>query len=239
MIERAKIRLQNDGVIISPPTVSVDDKMSKEAYPDIVKRLEDSTGLTRKTIIEVLKKSRFEDFRINQEEYISRVNIAITNHKLNQIKAGVKYEKIDEYYKMEEIFSDDDLYVLSEYLLKTESNKHLFDYVIFDSKIEKDFANSAEADEDVLLYTKLPPKFQIDTPFGNYNPDWAMIVKREGREKLYFVIETKGVINIDELERLLPEQHRKALSGKRHFASLEKDVDYSVVNSLATIKKNI
>ena len=239
MIERVKVILKNAGVEVNEPTTSSDHKLSKDSFPDIVKRLQDSTGLTRKTIVEILKQSKLEDFKVNQEEYINRVKQFIIKHKLEQIKNGIKYEKIDEYYKMEEIFADDDLYAFTESVIETTANKHLFDYLIYDSDVEKDFALKAEADEDVLLYTKLPSKFQIDTPFGNYNPDWAMILRHEGREKLYFVIETKGVLNEYDLERLLPEQHRKVIAGKRHFKALDKNVRYTVVKHLADVKKNI
>ena len=34
--------------------------------------------------------------------------------------------------------------------------------------------------------------FTIDTPLGKHNPDWAIIMNEEGKEKLYFVVETKG-----------------------------------------------
>ena len=239
-IERTKILLEKDGVTYDPNLkFSYDEKIFKNAYPDIIKRLQETTGLTRKSIIEILKNSRFDDFKINQEEYINRVRNIIVNQKLDQIKNGIKYEKVDEYYKMEEIFSDDDLYVLSEYLLETKSNKHLFDYLIYDSNIEQEFAKKAEADDDILLYTKLPSRFQIDTPFGNYNPDWAMLIKQDGKEKIYFVVETKGVLDEYELERQLPEQYRKVVAGKKHFAALNNGVTYKVVKHLAQIKKNL
>ena len=239
LIERTKLILAKEGVTYSDPKVGSDEKIFKNAYPDIVKRLQETTGLTRKTIIDILKGSKFEDFKINQEEYINRVRNTIVNYKLDQIKNGIKYEKIDEYYKMEEIFSDEDLFVLAEYLLETKSNKHLFDHLIFDSGVEKSFAEKAEADEDVLLYTKLPPKFQIDTPFGNYNPDWAMLIKQDGSEKVYFVVETKGELSEEDLAWKLPEQYRKVLAGKRHFAALNNGVTYKVVKHLSQIKRNL
>lgn len=56
-----------------------------------------------------------------------------------------------------------------------------------------------EAHEDVVVYTKLPRGFYINTPMGKYNPDWA-IALREGEVKhVYFVAETKGGLESGQL----------------------------------------
>ena len=93
LIERTKLILAKEGVTYSDPKVGSDEKIFKNAYPDIVKRLQETTGLTRKTIIDILKGSKFEDFKINQEEYINRVRNTIVNYKLDQIKNGINLLK--------------------------------------------------------------------------------------------------------------------------------------------------
>jgi restriction endonuclease len=45
-------------------------------------------------------------------------------------------------------------------------------------------------ERDIKLFVKLPGWFQIDTPLGTYNPDWA-ILKDDGHA-FYLVRETKG-----------------------------------------------
>ena len=75
-----------------------------------------------------------------------------------------------------------------------KSHKSLYDLVVVDSKgIEMDFANQLESRNEVAVYTKLPNGFYINTPFGHYNPDWA-VVFHEGSDvkHIYFVAETKG-----------------------------------------------
>ena len=57
-----------------------------------------------------------------------------------------------------------------------KSHKSLYDLVVVDSKgIEMDFANQLESRNEVAVYTKLPNGFYINTPFGHYNPDWAVV----------------------------------------------------------------
>ena len=76
-----------------------------------------------------------------------------------------------------------------------ESQKSVFDHVVYDSNVELKFASSFERSDDIKLYAKLPDWFKIDTPLGTYNPDWAVLVEGDGKEKLYFVVETKGNSN--------------------------------------------
>jgi len=62
-----------------------------------------------------------------------------------------------------------------------------YDYVVYDSNVERDFALNLEKDISVKFYAKLPNKFKIDTSIGNYNPDWAVLIEKDGDDKLYFV----------------------------------------------------
>lgn len=79
---------------------------------------------------------------------------------------------------------------------------HLYDYVIYDSTNERDFATALEAhSQEVEVYVKLPRGFYISTPVGKYNPDWA-IAFYEGKVKhIYFVAETKGDMSSMELRK--------------------------------------
>lgn len=85
------------------------------------------------------------------------------------------------------------------------------------SDIEFEFAEKLNSDESVKLFIKLPDWFLIDTPLGNYNPDWAVLVEREGIEKLYFVLETKGNLS-EEFSRIIEDF--KISCGRKHFAAL-------------------
>lgn len=52
---------------------------------------------------------------------------------------------------------------------------------------EKNFAESLEHEDDVVVYTKLPNGFYINPPMGKYNPEWAVAFKH-----IYFAAESKG-----------------------------------------------
>ena len=106
--------------------------------------------------------------------------------------------------------------------------------MIYDSNIEKQFAEDAELDDDVTMYAKLPSAFKIDTPIGNYNPDWAVVLNTEEGEKLYFVAETKGTENINDLKG---SEKKKILCGRKHFEVIDTDIKYEVVKELKSLKK--
>ena len=201
-------------------------------YPDLIRRLQDATELLRKTIIDIIVKSgRLSEFYINPEEYIKQVSKILSDVKKVNLTDGIKYEKVDEYYEQDLIFNDENLFCNSGNSI--EASKSIFDRIIYDSDIEKDFAKDAEADEDVILYAKLPSMFKIDTPIGTYNPDWAVVINAENEEKLYFVAETKGT---EDFNQLKGAEKSKILCGRKHFEVLDSGIKYEFVKKLKTLK---
>ncbi|MCX6013285.1 MAG: restriction endonuclease subunit R, partial [Chloroflexi bacterium] len=100
-----------------------------------------------------------------------------------------------------------------------ESDKSAFTRVAFDSNGEKEFAEHLENSGNVKVYTKLPRGFTIDTPLGQYIPDWAIVWKTPEGEKLYLVRETKfGYDNF--LKELPLVEQQKILCARKHFASI-------------------
>ena len=213
-------------------------EFEKMTYPDFIRRLQDSTGLLRKTIIEVVSKSgRLSEFYINPEEWIKQVSKILLSVKKENLTDGIKYEKVDEYYEQDFIFNDEELYGYKDRnILDVSSEKNIYDHVIYDSEIEREFAIDAENDDDVILYAKLPSRFKIDTPIGNYNPDWAVVLNTDEGEKLYFIAETKGTENINDLKGT---EKKKILCGRKHFEVIDTGVKYEVVKELKTLKGRI
>lgn len=204
-------------------------------YPDFIRRLQDSTDLMRKTIIEIIVKSgRLEEFYINPEEWIKQVSKILLSVKKENLTDGIKYEKVDDYYEQDFIFNDEELYgYKNRNVLDVESDKNIYDHVIYDSEIERKFAVDAENDDNVLLYAKLPSRFKIDTPIGNYNPDWVVVLGTDDGEKVYFVAETKGTDIIDDLKGA---EKKKILCGRKHFEVIDTGIKYEVVKELKTLK---
>src|SRR5579863_6332877 len=120
-----------------------------------------------------------------------------------------------------------DLVIESVYLNRlVEVERSIYDVIEFDSDVEKRFAKGLDAREDIKLFFKLPAWFKVQTPMGEYNPDWAIVKEEEGSGQLYLVRETKGS---DDTEDLRGRERKKLECGKAHFDAL--NVDYKIVTS--------
>ena len=99
-----------------------------------------------------------------------------------------------------------------------DAQKSVFEHVVYDSGgVERTFAEQLEKNESVKIYAKLPAWFKVPTPLGTYNPDWAVLVEVSGEERLYFVVETKGSMFVDDLR---DNEAAKIACGEAHFKAL-------------------
>ena len=106
-----------------------------------------------------------------------------------------------------------------------DGGSNLFDHTIYDSHVERNFAELLEADKDhVKLFTKLPRRFSVRTPVGDYSPDWAVVYDDDGTQRLYLVRETKDTLKLDDLE--WDEAMRIRFAGRHFAAAPDGDVDY-------------
>jgi type III restriction enzyme len=192
--------------------------------PDIITELQNRTNLTRRTIVEILTGcKRLEDFKNNPQKFIEEVTKIIQREMKLLLKDGVKYYKIgdDDFYAVELFQNEELLAYLNDNAIRSE--KSPFDHVVYDSDIEASFAQRFENDENVKVYVKLPSWFKIDTPIGSYNPDWALVIDKDGEEKLYFVLETKGT----EIEEFLrPEERAKIDFARKHFEAIGTSIEF-------------
>lgn len=201
----------------------------QENIPDIIAYLQNETNLTRKTIVEILLKSKTIDlFKKNPQRYMEQVVQIISAKMRHMIVDGIKYTKIgdDEYYA-QELFETEEL---TGYLSKNmiESKKSVYEYVVYDSANEESFATSFENNKNIKLYAKLPNWFTIATPLGTYNPDWVVLIEIDGKDKLYFVLETKADIMFDALR---PLESAKIKCGRKHFEALGNEVAFDDIDS--------
>lgn len=90
---------------------------------------------------------------------------------------------------------------------------------------EREFARDADLDESVKFYVKLPDKFTIPTPLGNYNPDWAMVKQEDGQDVLYFVVETKGSCDSSDLRK---REELKIDCARAHFKALAQHTEQPI-----------
>ena len=213
-------------------TESVRELIGENVRYDLIGKLVEDTGLTRRAIVTILKKIRpttFNLFKANPEEFIIK-----SGNIINQCKAIAVVEHVA-YHKLNKEFDAD---IFSASTLKgklgvnaMESQKSLYDIVVVDSQgIEMNFAKDLELHNEVAVYTKLPGGFYINTPVGHYNPDWAIVFK-EGTDvkHVYFVAETKGYSD-DEVTNYRKTEEVKIECAKRHFATISNSaVTYDVV----------
>ena len=193
----------------------------KHKLPDIITELQNRTNLTRKTIVKILLGcKRLEDFKNNPQKFIEEVTKIILREMKLLLRDGIKYYKLDNDCYAVELFQNEELLAyLNENAIK--STKSPYDYIIYDSDVEESFAKRFESDENVKVYMKLPNWFKIETPIGNYTPDWAAVISKDGEEKLYFVLETKGT---DIEEFLRTPEIAKIDFARKHFEAIDADV---------------
>jgi type III restriction enzyme len=185
--------------------------------PDLLTDLQDKTQLTRRSLVQILTESeRLDDFKRNPQQFIELAAESINRAKRLALVDGIKYQRIgDDVFYAQELFENEELTGYLKNMLPT--NRSVYEYVVYDMGGEKEFAEQLETNEAVKVYAKLPGWFKVPTPLGTYNPDWAVLVEKDGTERLYFVVETKPSLFNDDLRA---KEGAKIECGKAHFKAL-------------------
>ena len=205
---------------------------------DLVGKLVNDTGLTRKAIVAILtgvQAMTFQQFKNNPEEFIIKASQLINEEKATSVIEHITYCALDETY-------DTDIFTIAQVKAKLDENaiavdKSIYDHVIYDSTNEREFASNLESDNKVVVYVKLPDKFFIDTPVGHYNPDWAIAFKTGLVKHVYFIAETKGSMSSMQL-RLIEKS--KISCARKHFKAISgENVVYDVVDSYKSLLEKV
>ena len=209
------------------------DASPVKVLPDLLAYLQKETELTRHTLVKILKKSgKLAEFKVNPQAFMTAVGREIGRALHDLMLEGIQYEKLSsQEWEMSRIKPESETelirYLNNLYEVQNK-DKSLFDFIEFDSEVEKQFAKDLDNNENVKLFVKLPHWFKIDTPIGPYNPDWAFVTERE--ERLYFVRETKSTLDSEERHT---KENQKITCGRRHFEAL--GVDFDVVTKLSEV----
>jgi type III restriction enzyme len=190
--------------------------------PDIITELQEVTSLTRKTIVDVLVGSgRLGEFIGNPNDFIAMTKLALRGELAKIVVEGIQYERIaGSVYELRELQKDgaeEKERFLDQMYQVQNQQKTDFDYVVYDSDVERQFAEKLDTREDIKLFMKLPAKFKIDTPVGPYNPDWAIIKQEDGEDRIYMIRETKSTLDDSKLR---PSELAKIKSAKKHFTAI-------------------
>ena len=234
--QTADIHIQNPGVTYTERefrTADIEDTYS--SLPYILGIISEETLIKKATVARILTESgRIQDFLNNPQAFTEKCLEIVRRNRHALAIDGIKYVKLagQEYYA-QEIFDSSEL-VANLDKNAVAVNRSVYDYIIYDSStIEKPFAKALDDDPDVKMFFKIPDRFKIDTPIGTYNPDWAVYLDRDGEQKLYFILETKGTDNLFDLRN--PER-LKIHCGMEHFKALQNDVEMKVATKWKEVK---
>ncbi|MBI5719363.1 MAG: DEAD/DEAH box helicase family protein [Burkholderiales bacterium] len=201
---------------------------------DLVGKLSEGTQLTRRTVVNILKGLNvavFGQFKTNPEHFIAEARRLINEQKATMIVEHLAYDPVDERYELDIFTAGQTKQDFSKSGAKL--GRHIYDYVLTDSEIERKFVKELDTASEVVVYAKLPRGFLIPTPVGDYNPDWAIAFKEGVVKHVYFVAETKGSLSSMELRKI---EETKIACARKFFDQLNlkyapENVKYDVVNS--------
>ncbi|MHB8834938.1 MAG: restriction endonuclease [Candidatus Methylomirabilia bacterium] len=217
-VAAGRVQVAKGGVLATAVSISEERPVyDSRALPDILAYLQNETELTRSTLVRILRESqRLGEVFENPQRFLDQV-AGILKHELHRLLIdGIKYERlagggIDTEWEML-LFKNEELV---NYLTTVQVSKSVYEYVVYDSEVEREFARKLDEREDIKLFVKLPGWFMIDTPVGKYNPDWA-ILKHDG-QALYLVRETKST---RDFLKLRTAEADKVRCGQKHFEAI-------------------
>lgn len=210
---------------------------SRVSY-DLLGKIAESVQLTRKTVAEILSSMQpvvFAQYKQNPEQFISECSRIIKEQKATVIIEQLSYDAVEERY-------DTNIFTAAQtgndFTRATDKlKKHVFDYAMVDSDVERKFVGELDTSAEVVVYAKLPRGFLIPTPVGDYNPDWAISFVEGTIKHIYFVAETKGTLSSMQLR---PDEKTKIDCARKFFAEIAASVPnnkvrYDVVDSYSSL----
>ena len=198
-----------------------------EKLSELLQHTKPALRLTRKTLLAIIRGVKDQQMILdNPEEFAVRAVEVIRKRLEEELVDGIQYEKDGKYYCQEQFVAE----IESKSERMFPATKSLYDQFVFDSEIERKFAERLESQQPVKFYLKLPRWFQVPTPVGNYQPDWALVWQQTDQfgdegDKLYLVRETKGGV-----DGMYDSEKQKVKCGSRHFNGAL-GINYRVVSS--------
>jgi type III restriction enzyme len=205
---------------------------------DLIGKLAEGTQLTRRTVAEVLmgiNVAVFAQFKTNPESFITEAARLINEQKATVIIEHLAYDPVEDKFDLDIFTAGQTKQDFSKAGDKLQ--RHIYDYVLTDSKVEREFVKELDTASEVVVYAKLPRGFLIPTPVGDYNPDWAITFKEGMVKHIYFVAETKGSMSSMELREI---EKTKIRCARKFFDEMNRryapeNVKYDVVDSFGKL----
>jgi len=219
--------------------------INKVKIPNVVKRVADNTGLTKRNIINIIKKSNIQEYIFfNPDQFIKKLTAIIQIELPKLLKDGIKYVETGERYDIS-LFKDQiEIYKNSglnspQLFSERDNPRTLYNIVQLDSQNEVTLVNQFKMNPSQFkFYFKLPIWFKVKTPAGNYNPDWAIVYQEDGEDNLYLIRESKYTNeSFFFSENIRNNEELKIEYGKKHFDAI--DVDYQVIEDSGDVKNGV
>ncbi len=223
-----------DGFAVTGSTTERGGSVHSLVKYDLLGKIAENTELTRKTAAEILtgiQASVFGQFKENPEHFIAEASRIIAEQKATMVIERLAYDGLAERYDVDIFTANQTGQDFSKASAKLK--RHVYDYVVTDSEIERKFADELDTASEVVVYAKLPRGFLIPTPVGDYNPDWAISFKEGSVKHIYFVAETKGTMSSMKLREI---ENNKIACARKFFDEIgqrvsDDRVKYDVVTS--------
>ena len=223
-----------DGFALTGSTTERGGSVHSLVKYDLLGKIAENTELTRKTAAEILtgiQASVFGQFKENPEHFIAEASRIIAEQKATMVIERLAYDGLAEHYDVDIFTANQTGQDFSKASAKLK--RHVYDYVVTDSDIERKFVDGLDTASEVVVYAKLPRGFLIPTPVGDYNPDWAISFKEGSVKHIYFVAETKGTMSSMKLREI---ENTKIACARKFFDEIgrrvsEERVRYDVVTS--------
>jgi len=227
--------------------VFIDSACDKKSDLQIIDDIMYHTKLPRLAIIRILKGIKRRELLDNQD-FLEAITQKIATRLIDTKAANIKgYEVVDGYeldsaklFEADVIDEDSGTFadlIRQKKIYQTNSNNRraIHKFYKMDSNGEYDFVQKLENNSNIFMYTKIKKGgFVIDTPYGNYSPDWAIVYKEpKGNVKLFFIVETKAD---KEWKDLTPVEQTKINCGIKHFKAVSEDIQFDWVNSYNDFK---
>ena len=223
-----------DGFALTGSTTERGGSVHSLVKYDLLGKIAENTELTRKTAAEILtgiQASVFGQFKENPEHFIAEASRIIAEQKATMVIERLAYDGLAERYDVDIFTANQTGQDFSKASAKLK--RHVYDYVVTDSEIERKFADELDTASEVVVYAKLPRGFLIPTPVGDYNPDWAISFQEGSVKHIYFVAETKGTMSSMKLREI---EKTKIACARKFFDEIgrrvsEDRVKYDMVTS--------
>ncbi|QBL93228.1 hypothetical protein KSAC_09870 [Komagataeibacter saccharivorans] len=216
-----------DGFALTDSTTERGGSIHSLVKYDLLGKVAENTELTRKTVADILTRiqvSVFGQFKENPEHFIAEASRIIAEQKATMIIERLAYDGLSERYNVDIFTANQTGQDFSKASAKLKH--HIYDYVVTDSGIERDFVEKLDTASEVVVYAKLPRGFLIPTPVGDYNPDWAIAFKEGHVKHIYFVAETKGTMSSMKLREI---EKTKIACARKFFDEIERHVSHDRV----------